>query len=146
MSTIVDLPNGEKATLKDSSELTNKEVKKLQKAQFVAGGTALRLQEDYGFDQANPDTWVQAAHMTDDEADNVDLYQRRAVLLRLESWTIDRPLPETEDDVDDLPTSIYAPLTIAASDIKFPEFEVSPDPKAPTANSGASSSRSKARN
>jgi len=146
MSSPIDLPGGT-ATLKDKSELTNREMKQLSKAQLTAAGTALHLKE-YGFDPADPTTWSEAARLTADDMDTIDLFQRTCVFLRLVSWDLknddgsDRPLPQSADEVDNLPMSIYTPLTVAAvAGIKFgeDEFEVSPDPKAPIANSTDSS-------
>ena len=55
--------------------------------------------------------------------DILDEFQRTAVVLRLISWTLDRPIPATADEVDDLPQDIYVPLTVAASDVKFGDDE-----------------------
>ena len=140
MTTEITIPGGT-AVLKEKSELTNREMKLLSKSQLTAAGTALHLKE-FGFDPADPDTWTQAAHLTADDMDTIDLFQRTCVHLRLVAWTIDRPLPQSADDVDNLPMSIYMPLTVAAAaGIEFgeDEFEVSPDPKAPIANSTDSS-------
>ena len=95
------------------------------------------------------------AVLTDDEMDRIDLFQRSCVLLRLESWTVTdadggiRPLPATEDEVDDLPRPIFIPLTTAASDVQLTgEFtpDGAADPKAGTGNSSGSKRRTKASN
>ena len=139
MTTEITLPGGT-AVLKDKSELTNKEMKRLSKAQMVAAAGALHAQE-LGFDKEDKDTWVFVARLTPEEMDAVDTFQRAAVVERLVSWTLPRPMPQNIDEVDDLPLSIYTPLTIAAADIKIgdDEFEVSPDPKARIENSSDSS-------
>ena len=74
--------------------------------------------------------------------------QRACVVLRLESWTLERALPKDADEVDDLPRPIYVPLTTAATNINFSDnFEPTPeaveDPKARTAASASSKRRSK---
>ena len=139
MTTEISLPGGT-AVLKEKSELTNKEMKRLNKAQLAAAAGALHAQE-LGFKREDKDTWALVARLTPEEMDVVDLFQREAVVARLVSWTLERPLPTTADEVDNLPLSIYTPLTIAAADIKIgdDEFEVSPDPKVPTGNSSDSS-------
>lgn len=138
MTTIVNLPDNNTATLRDKSDLTNREAKKLTKIQFTAAGAVQGL-KDYGFNQEDPKTWSAMVNLTAEQLDQLDEYQRTCVKLRLLSWTLDRPIPQTADEVDDLPRSIYEPLTIAASDVKFgddeDEFEINPDPKAPTPSS-----------
>ena len=70
--------------------------------------------------------------LPDEDYDSIDLFQRTCVIVRLESWTLDRPLPTTVDEVDDLPMPIYTPLTVAAVKINFDEqFDVegAADPK-----------------
>jgi hypothetical protein len=144
MSTIVDLPNGEKATLKDSSELTNKEVKRLRRAARIASSVALKL-DALGFDGDNSDTWGIMSTITDEDDETLDLFQRTAVIIRLDSWTLEQDIPQNVDEVDDLPRPIFQPLTVAAANIELSDdFEVSPDPKAPIAKSTGSRKRSAA--
>ena len=132
MTTEVKLPDGNTAQLRDSAELTNREVKSLRKAARTAAGIVGRL-KTLGFDAEKPETWTVASELTDEEDASVDLFQRQCVVTRLESWTLERPKPVTPDDVDDLPQTIFAPLTVAAANISFNEdFEVDPDPKATT--------------
>ena len=138
MTTEVTLPDDQSAILRDKGELTNRESKKLTQIQFAAAGAVQRLRE-FGFDPDDPKTWGAMINLTPKELDLLDEYQRTCVTLRLLSWTLDRPIPATPDEVDDLPRSIYIPLTVAAADVKFgddeDEFEINPDPKAPTPSS-----------
>ena len=142
MSTTIDIKGTEyKVVLKDPGDLTNKEVKEIEHAGRVAARSLGRLQE-LGFDPQERKTWTVAAQLTDEEAATVDLYQRTCFIKRVESWTVPRPLPTTAEEVDDLPRSIFVPVTIAAAaDAIYgeEEFDVNPDPKAPTENSDASS-------
>jgi hypothetical protein len=140
MATTVQLPNDETATLRDSEELTNREVKNLRKSARVASAIALRL-VTLGFKQDDETTWNLAAQLSDADDETLDLFQRSCLVMRLLSWTCkladgsDRPMPTNADEVDDLPRPIFVPLTTAAANISFTDdFEVSPDPKAPTAN------------
>jgi len=124
MSTTIQLPEGHSAVLKDDVDMTNKEVKSLRRAARVAMGIATRLQE-VGFDETDPSTWAAFTDMSDDEADTIDLFQRQCVVTRLRSWTLDRPMPTTVDEVDDLPRPIYVTLTVAAIDINLSDsFEM----------------------
>ena len=132
MSTTIDLPGGAKAELKDSDELTNREMKTMQRSTRVAMNIANDL-EQQGFKDDDPESWKTIANLSDDDYDSLDVFQRTCVVLRLKSWTLDRPLPQTPNEVDDLPLSIYAPLTEAAVKINCDEGRL--DPKADTANS-----------
>ena len=144
MATQVELPDNHTATLKDDSDLTNREVKSLRKAARVAMSTATRLQE-LGFNDRDPSTWKAFTEMTDEEANQIDLFQRSCVIVRLRSWTLDDPIPTDIDEVDDLPRAVYIPLTVAAVKINLSDnFSVdgAEDPKADTASSNSSKPRS----
>lgn len=137
MSTIVNLPNGESAVLKDTDDLTNREIKTLRKSARSASAIALDL-ERAGYSDDNPESWKIIAEMPEADYDNIDLFQRTCVIIRLKSWTLDRPLPADADEVDDLPQSIYAPLVTAAADLSLDDeftMEGASDPLAPTADS-----------
>jgi len=137
MSTTIQLPDGHSAVLKDDVDMTNKEVKALRRAARVAMGIAQRLQS-IGFDENDPTTWSAFVDMTDDEADTIDLFQRQCVVTRLRSWTLDRELPTTVDEVDDLPRPIYVPLTVAAININLSddfEMDAAADPTPATGGS-----------
>jgi hypothetical protein len=134
MSTIIQLPDGHSAVLKDDTDLTNKEVKNLRRAARVAMGIAQRLQS-IGFDENDPSTWTAFTEMTDEEADTIDLFQRQCVVTRLRSWTLGQPMPATVDEVDDLPRPIYVALTVAAININLSDefgMDGAADPKAVT--------------
>ena len=137
MSVTVELPGGT-ATLLDATELTNKDVKLLQRSARVAATAATKMKEA-GYVEGDSSSWGNALFaLSDDELDQIDLYQRTCVIKRLESWTLDRPMPTTVDEVDDLPRPIFDPLTIAAADIKLSEdfgLEGAADPKADTESS-----------
>jgi hypothetical protein len=117
-SNIVELPGGESAVLKNDDEMTNKEVKAIRRAARVAMSVVNRLQE-LGFDENKPETWSAFTAMTDEEADQIDLFQRECVIVRLKSWTLDKAIPTTVDEVDNLPRSIYAALTTAAAKVNL---------------------------
>ncbi len=127
MSTEVKFHDGTVAILKSADELTNKEAKQLQKSLRTAS-TATTKMTAAGYTASDPETFAAGlSAITDDELNDIDLYQRIAVLLRLESWTVknadgsDRPLPANADEVDDLPRFVYEPLTIAAADVELTE-------------------------
>ena len=132
MSIIINLPNGQSAELKSDDELTNKEIKLIQRSSRVAAGVVKGLQ-DRGYREDDPEAWKVITDIPDDEYDSIDLFQRTCVIVRLKSWTLDLPIPSSADEVDDLPLSIYTPLTVAAVKINFGEqfgLEGAADPKA----------------
>lgn len=136
MSTIVELRGGV-AVLRDDAELSNREVKHLRRAAKTATSIALKLRE-LGYIEDNPESFEVISLLPDEEYENLDLFQRTCVIVRLESWTLDRPLPETVDEVDDLPLDIFNVLTAAAADIKLSDdfsLEGASDPKADTEGS-----------
>jgi hypothetical protein len=139
MAVMIELSNGETAVLKGDDELTNREVKSMQKASQVAASVVKTL-EDLGYKEDDPEAWRVISSLPPKDYDAIDIFQRTCVIIRLKSWTLDRPLPTTADEVDDLPMSIYTPLTVAAVDINFDQkmdntLEAQADPKAVTANS-----------
>lgn len=146
MSTTIELPDGEKAVLKEASDMTNREMKLLQR-KIRSAATAASKMRDSGYRENDPASWATAiSSLTDEEMDQIDLFQRACVIMRLESWTLDRDLPQTEDEVDDLPRAIFNPLTVAAADVTITEeFSAAGanDPKAGTARSASSRPRSK---
>ena len=140
MATTVTLPDGNTAILKDNAELTNREVKSLRRAARKATQISNHL-KDLGYNEKDEDSWGRAiAELPVEEYDELDIYQRSCVLMRLKSWTLDLPIPETTDAVDDLPRAISVPITVEATKIKFDDdFSIDEglhDPKAPTEGSG----------
>jgi hypothetical protein len=139
MAIMIELPGGDTAVLKDDTELTNREVKNMQRASRVAASVVGEL-ERLGYKEDDPEAWKAIAGLSDEDYDSLDLFQRTCVIIRLKSWTLDRPLPQDVDEVDDLPVAVYTPLTIAAVKIGFDEgFDKESgtlDPKAVTAGSG----------
>ena len=147
MSTIVQLPDEQTAVLKDDSELTNREARNLRTSAMVAASIVQKLR-GLGQTDDNPESWIALSELTPDELAKMDIFQGTCVLVRLVSWSLDRPIPESTDEVDDLQRSIYVPLTVAATDIKWSDDftpEAVANPKAGTAKSASSRQRSKAR-
>ncbi len=63
-------------------------------------------------------------------------------VVRLIEWSLDKPLPQSVDEVDDLTRPIYQVLTTEAAKLNLNEdfsLEGAQDPKAPTEDSGDSS-------
>ena len=147
MPITVELPNGASAELRDSADLTNKDVKALRRIarQVSVVGQKLRdlgvnelSDEDADADDTSRRTLDILSNLSDDEDDSLDLFQRFCVVLRLMSWTVknldgsDRDIPSTVEEVDDLPRPLYAALTKAAAELNLNEefgLEGALDPK-----------------
>ena len=149
MSVTIALPNDWSAELAESSELTNRQVKELRRIARKVSVVGQKLR-DLGVNEETDDdeedstrkTLEVLSHLSDDEDDSLDLFQRHCVVLRLLSWTVknpdgsDRPIPATVEEVDDLSRPLYAILTKAASELNLNEdFTIDGgalDPKVPT--------------
>lgn len=123
---------GGTAVLKDRESLTNREVKEIRRASRSAAGIVAKTA---GFNQENPETWKVMASLTEEDDEFLDLMQRTAILKRLQSWTLDRPIPTNVEEINELPIGVYEPLATAAVDIGMKEtldIEGAQDPKVPT--------------
>jgi|SRR5579863_1090842 len=136
MATTIDLPGGATAVLRDSDELTNRSVKSLRRAARTVGIVGKKL-KDLGLDELRQDETDEAdeeatkarnekaleilVQLEPDEDANLDLFQRVCVVERLTEWSLDRPLPTTPDEVDDLPRPIYGVLTTEAAKLDLNE-------------------------
>jgi hypothetical protein len=159
MPTIIKFPDGKTALLRDGDELSNRQVKEIRRAARKVGvvGQKLRdagleeVRETIANDDADEDAKNEAnakaaailSGLTDEEDENLDLFQRTAAIVRLISWDLDLPLPTTVEEVDDLPRPIYTVLTTEAAKLDLNEaFDMDSgvtDPKADTEGSDSSS-------
>lgn len=151
MTTTIDLPDSHHATFLTSDELTNRQVKQLRRAARRVGLSVAHLKE-LGWDDARadadapePDEAETAAanakalsvfgQLTDEEDDDLDLFQRTCAAVRLVEWTLDLPLPKTPEDVDNLARPLYEALVTEAAKLDLNEsfaksVETMTDPKA----------------
>jgi len=154
MPTMIPLPDGQTALLRDSAELSNRDVKTLRRAARKVGTVGQKLRE-MGLDdlrdmptdgiemseEAQRKAMEILASLSDEEDDSLDLFQRTCVVVRLHAWSLDLPLPTTVDEVDDLPRPIYGVLTTEAAKLDLNEqfgLDGATDPKADTASSSDS--------
>jgi hypothetical protein len=109
MPTIVPIPGGT-ATLRDPGHPT---VRDKRRAQVLA----LRIGSDPDFAaaMASADKDTPVTVLGDRSLDILGRTNEIRVLNLLESWTIDRPLPQWFDDLDDLPLEIFNPIDDAAA-------------------------------
>lgn len=153
MATVVMLPGEKTALFRDADELSNRSIKELRRAARKVGIIGKRL-KDLGLEEArdvpdDADEEVKNAaaakaveilsNLSDDEDSDLDLFQRTCVVIRLISWDVDRELPKTVEEVDDLPRPLYAALTTEAAKLDlnetFDKDEGLMDPKADTGDS-----------
>ncbi len=156
MPELIQLPGDQTALLRTSEELSNRAVKELRRAARKVGAVGQKL-KDLGLedirdvpDDADDDTKKAAnekavsilSRLTDDEDDNLDLFQRVCTIVRLIEWSLPLPLPTTVDEVDDLPIPVYKALTTEAAKLDlnetFGKDEGLMDPKADTGDSESS--------
>lgn len=147
MPIVIDLPDNHHATLKTAEEISNRDAKVLRRSAGKAGLTMQRLKEG-GLDEIRatstdaeteaPDSATQEsnnlkalglfASLSDEENDDLDLYQRTCAAVRLIEWSLDIPMPTTPEDVDNLPRPLYEALTTAAAKMDLNEsFEKTPE-------------------
>jgi len=159
MTTLIELPDKQTALFRDGNELSNRDVKILRRAARKVGLVSAKLKE-LGMDDVREDAKdddsedTDAAEknnqralsiltkLSDDEDDDLDLFQRVCVAVRLIEWSLDLPLPRDADAVDDLPRPIYAVLTAEAAKLdlrdNYSKEAGLADPKADTENSDSS--------
>ncbi|MHB1472409.1 MAG: hypothetical protein ACYCV4_02080 [Dermatophilaceae bacterium] len=107
MPTIVSIPGGT-ATLADPDEMTVRRRRPIQ----VLAASMDRLSEITanapGVDEAQR---IASLHLTEAEIDQMSRLQDAVVLAFLLGWTLDLPLPETLEDVGDMPVGVYDALS-----------------------------------
>lgn len=136
----IDIPDGQ-ADLLEGDDLSNSDVKKIRRAGRPAMNIKLRLDEANAANGTSEEAANQSfiSSLTDDELDDLDLFQRQCVVVCLNSWTLDRPLPTTPEEVDGLkPRSLYKALTTEAAKVDLSDnfgIEGASDPKVDTESS-----------
>jgi hypothetical protein len=145
---VIDLPGGKHATLLDPKELTNRHRKLLRRAALPAYKIrgkfdALSKSDDTepGGD-TEPESAAEAGKASPfDVADSEDFdklsdMQATYILVYLQSWDLDRELPVTVDDVDDIPIPVFDELAKATTKLGMGGVEVDVDdvanPESPT--------------
>lgn len=167
MPITIDLPDDQSAILRTSEELSNRDVKVLRRAARKVGIIGQRL-KDLGLDdlreqqeadandedvdntETNKKALAILTNLSDDDDNSLDLFQRVCTVVRLVSWTLERPIPANEDEVDDLPRPLYAALTTEAAKLDLNEnfgndpeskVEAMNDPKVGSVSSASSKRR-----
>lgn len=126
MPTTVEIPGGT-ATLRDPGRPTVRDKRRQQVLQMRIASdpefmAALRREADGGAGEP-----VGGLALADRTLDALGRTTEIRVLTLLESWTIDRPIPQWFDDLDTLPLDIYDPIADAAD--KLAEKSLAAAPK-----------------
>jgi hypothetical protein len=94
---IIPLPNGYRAKLRDLDDVSERAVRPVKEALMVIGVD--RFQDA-----------VDGASLTPDQAEAFWRLQDLLIIAVLESWSLDRPIPTTITEVQDLPKPVYRVL------------------------------------
>jgi len=97
---VVQLPGGHSATF-STDGLTQRDMLKLERVMYRMSSLQLDQPQNAGL-------------LPDDVVDALLSVRTASILTFLRSWTLPEPLPESEDDVLNLPVEVFAPLAEAA--------------------------------
>lgn len=132
MSVTIEIPGGQ-ATFRELLD-TERQRRPLKLAAAAAASAIAKLPDDDA--EGSVRDRLAALPLSVAEAQSLmDLYDA-TIVAYLQSWTLDRPLPDT-DGLLDLPPDLYDALVEAASKLKAPsETDFDPtNPRAPGADS-----------
>lgn len=149
----VDIPDGT-ATFRDIDDLTGRQSDLIEAATMAAASVFKKIpevdvpREENETDEAYEERLNEAANdafltvaWTMEESTRLVEWRRAMVFATLDSWTLDRPLPKSMDDVADLPGSLARALYAAVGGkLMQVGTDYSPDADAdsPTTGSGSS--------
>jgi len=97
---VVQLPGGHSATC-STDGLTQRDMLKLERVMYRMSGLQLDQPQNTGL-------------LPDEVVDALLSVRTASILTFLRSWTLPEPLPESEDELLNLPVEIFAPLADAA--------------------------------
>jgi hypothetical protein len=97
---VVQLPGGHSATC-STEGLTQRDMLKLERVMYRMSGLQLDQPQNTGL-------------LPDEVVDALLAVRPASILTFLRSWTLPEPLPESEDELLNLPVEIFAPLADAA--------------------------------
>jgi hypothetical protein len=100
---VVQLPGGHSATF-STDGLTQRDMLKLERGMY-------RM---YRMSSLQLDQPQNAELLPEDVVDALLFLRTASILTFLRSWTLPEPLPESEDDLLNLPVEVFAPLADAA--------------------------------
>lgn len=144
MSVEIEIPGGT-ATLLTNKELTPRRRRPLDMAEiqhmplFAKIREARKVVSPSGEIEENVGLWGPDLILTDRDVALLTGLNDKKIIARLESWTIDLPLPKTTDELLDIPAPVYDALSagiVKAEAVVVNPFVVSEetleDPESPT--------------
>ena len=131
---IVDLPNGQTATIADRDSITERQSRAIALAQIIASASAAKLNAS-GFDNEDPNTWGVFESLSPQEQTAFSDYQATVVVSLVKEWPFG---PITHDTVLDLDKKTFDILAEACDkELNGADISAEPDldPKALTSDS-----------
>lgn len=119
MSTTHDIPGGT-ATFREQSELSERQKRAVMRASTLMPSdaiTAPAIAVDGEVVDGDAQS-VSVRELSGAELDGMWSFADQFILAYLESWTLDRPLPKTDDDLLDLPGDLYDALQAAIANVQ----------------------------
>lgn len=110
--TVIPIPGGN-ATIRSAKSLTERQRRPL-KARITRIGAA-RFQAIIAAEQNEIGGLAAEVGLTQAEADVLSSFTDCVIWAFVDSWTLDRPLPATPDEVIDLPGDLYDALMVATA-------------------------------
>lgn len=149
MSRTIDIPGGQ-AVLRGKDEIKQRARRRLELASVLASSVYRKFPKDTDPREVN----LAELGLSAEEFDAMYAVQDQTILAYLQSWTLvqedgaPRPIPETVDDLGDLPVELYDALREAtapdgADTVAPVDFSPNPDPESPTVDGSASAGPSK---
>lgn len=154
MSRIIEIPGGS-ATIRSPEDVKQRARRRLEMASIVASPVYKRindarkkLEQEQGHKVEPGDVNLMDLGLTREDFDAMYEVQTATVLAYLESWTIERELPKTAEELDELPAGLYDALregtaTDGADAVAPVDFSPDPHPESPTDGDSASSRSSR---
>jgi hypothetical protein len=150
MSRIIEIPGGS-ATIRSPEDVKQKARRRLEMASILASpvykqinDARKKLEREKGGKVDPGDVNLMELGLTREDFDAMYEVQTATVLAYLESWTLERDLPKTAEELDELPAGLYDALregtTVDGANAVAPvDFSPDPAPESPTVGDSASS-------
>lgn len=147
MSRSIEIPGGH-ATIRSPEDVKQKARRRLEMASILASpvykqinDARKKIEQEKGEKVEPGDVNLIDLGLTREDFDAMYEVQTATVLAYLESWTLERDLPKTADELDELPAGLYDALregtTVDGADAVAP-VDFSPDPREGTPTVGDS--------
>ena len=156
MSRVVEIPGGS-ATIRGKDEVQQRARRRLEAALIDVGPAFKKINDkrremarEKGMEVAPEEVNLSDAGLTREDFDAMYEMQTATILAYLQSWSLEREMPKTQEELDDLPVGLYDALRAATvpegadAVVERVDFEPHPDADRPTEGGTGSGSRSRA--